>query len=173
MRIYETTFILSPQADDAAFDRQIKSVTDLIEKHEGKILEEDRWGIRRLSYPIRKYTQGYYTRCIFEGNNDILSELERMYRLEEQFIRHLTVVYEGKLPESATKPQAVEKPAASPVEKPAPEPSVETEPKKDDEDSSASPADNPETDVKTDETSQDVEASSTSDEETSEDKQEL
>nr|MBN2276927.1 30S ribosomal protein S6 [candidate division Zixibacteria bacterium] len=102
MRIYETTFVLSPQADDAAFDRQIKSVTELIQKYEGKVLEEDRWGIRRLAYPIKKFTQGYYTRCVFEGNNNLLTELERFYRIEESYIRHLTVAFEGELSEAGT-----------------------------------------------------------------------
>ncbi|MEW5923206.1 MAG: 30S ribosomal protein S6 [Candidatus Zixiibacteriota bacterium] len=97
MRIYETTFILSPQADDAAFDRQIKSVTELISRYEGKIIFEDRWGIRRLAYPIRKFTQGYYTRLVFEGNNNLLTELDRFFRIEESYIRYLTVQFEGSL----------------------------------------------------------------------------
>ena len=97
MRIYETTFILSPQADDAAFDRQIKSVTELISRFEGRIIHEDRWGIRRLAYPIRKFTQGYYTRLVFEGNNNLLYELDRFFRLEESYIRYLTVQFEGSL----------------------------------------------------------------------------
>lgn len=97
MRIYETTFILSPQADDAAFDRQIKSVTELISRHEGKVIYEDRWGIRRLAYPIKKFTQGYYTRLVFEGNNNLLAELDRFFRLEESYIRYLTVQFEGSL----------------------------------------------------------------------------
>lgn len=105
MRVYESTFILSPQADDAAFDQQIKSVSDLISRHKGKLLDEDRWGIRRLAYPIQKFTQGFFARIVFEGNNDVLSELERFYRLEEPFIRHLTVVFDGELEE-------VEKPSA-------------------------------------------------------------
>jgi len=97
MRIYETTFILSPQADDAAFDRQIKSVTDLITRYEGKVLAEDRWGVRRLSYPIKKFTQGYYTRLVYEGNGAVLTELDRFFRIEESYIRYLTVVFEGQL----------------------------------------------------------------------------
>jgi len=102
MRVYETTFILSPQADDAAFDRQIKAVSELITRYKGKVLEEDRWGIRRLAYAIRKFTQGYYTRIIFEGNNTLLHELDRFYRLEEPYIRDLTVSFEGKLKEKET-----------------------------------------------------------------------
>jgi len=97
MRIYETTFILSPQADDAAFDRQIKSVTDLITSFKGRVLDEDRWGIRRLSYAIKKFTQGYYACIVFEGNGTLLSELDRFFRIEEPYIRYLTVLFEGKL----------------------------------------------------------------------------
>lgn len=106
MRVYETTFILSPQADDASFDRQIRSVTGLIEKYSGTVLKEDRWGIRRLAYPVKKFTQGFYTRLVFEANNNLLGELDRFYRLEEAYIRYLTVVYEGKpIERSEPKPE--------------------------------------------------------------------
>ena len=100
MRLYETTFILSPQADDAAFDRQIKSVADLIARYNGKLIEEDRWGVRRLAYPIQKFTQGYYTRMVYRGNNNLLKEMERMFRIEEAYIRYLTVLFEGHIEET-------------------------------------------------------------------------
>ena len=126
MRIYETTFILSPQADDAAFDRQVKSVAELINRYNGKVLDEDRWGIRRLAYPIKKFTQGYYTRMIFKGDNTLLGELERFYRIEEPYIRYLTVLYEGSL-EGLTEREEefVEKPVMA--EAPAPPPAAEVE----------------------------------------------
>ncbi len=95
MRTYESTFILSPQADDAAFDQQIKAITDLIGNNDGKIIKEDRWGIRRMAYPIKKFTQGFYTRLVFEGNSKLLTELERFYKLEEPYIRYLTIIFEG------------------------------------------------------------------------------
>lgn len=99
MRLYETTFILNPQADDATFDRQIKAVSDVISRYQGKVLREHRWGIRRLSYPIKRCTQGFYTRLIFEGSQTVLSELERFYKIEEPYIRYLTVVFEGNIDE--------------------------------------------------------------------------
>jgi len=118
MRIYESTFILSPQSDDAAFDRQIKAILDLIARNQGNVLHEDRWGIRRLAYPIKKFTQGFYTRIVFEGTNEILQAMERHFHLEEPYIRYLTVAYEGKIDENWT--GAKTKVAAEP----APEPSV-------------------------------------------------
>lgn len=124
MRIYETTFILSPQADDAAFDRQVKSVTELINRYNGKVLDEDRWGIRRLAYPIKKFTQGFYTRMVFRGDNTLLTELERFFRIEEPYIRHLTVLYEGKL-EGLTEEEGKSDEKPVPQETPAPEPAAE------------------------------------------------
>ncbi len=99
MQVYETTFILSPQADDAAFDRQINAVSELIKRYNGKLLHEDRWGIRRLAYPIRKFTQGYYTRLLFEGSGKVLSELERHYKIEEPYLRYLTVLHDSEMEE--------------------------------------------------------------------------
>jgi small subunit ribosomal protein S6 len=126
MRIYETTFILSPQADDAAFDRQIKSVSDLIHRYNGKVLDEDRWGIRRLAYPIKKFTQGFYARMVFKGDKTVLSELERFFRIEESYIRHLTVLFEGKLEGLIeTTETSEEKPA--PLEEPVEESAVAVE----------------------------------------------
>ncbi len=103
MRLYETTFILGPQADEATFDRQINAVSEVIKRYNGKIFEEDRVGIRRLAYPIKKYTQGYYARMIFTGDKSVLTELDRFYRLEEAYIRYLTVIFEGTLDEETGK----------------------------------------------------------------------
>ncbi|UCD17020.1 MAG: 30S ribosomal protein S6 [Candidatus Zixiibacteriota bacterium] len=97
MRVYETTFILGPQADEATFDRQVKAISDLIHRYDGKVIKEQRTGIRRLAYPIRKFTQGYFTRMLFEGNKNVLTELERFYKLEEPYIRFLTVAFGGNV----------------------------------------------------------------------------
>jgi hypothetical protein len=32
---------------------------------------------------------------VFEGNNKVLTELERFYKLEEPYIRYLTILFEG------------------------------------------------------------------------------
>jgi len=122
MRIYESTFILSPQADDAAFDRQINAITDLIKNNDGKTIHEDRWGIRRMAYPIQKFTQGFYTKLVFEGNNKVLTELERFYKLEEPYIRYLTILFEGDLNELTGDDKASSAettPAKEPVKKDA------------------------------------------------------
>ena len=120
MKVYETTFILSPRADDAAFDRQVNAISNLISKFNGKLIHEDRWGVRRLAYPIQKFTQGYYTRLIFQGNSDLLNEMERLFKLEEPYIRYLTVIFDGNLEKYLPKksePEPAKTEAVKPAEK--------------------------------------------------------
>ncbi len=97
MNLYETTFIINPQTDDATIDRHVREVADLITRNQGKIQYEDHMGTRRLAYEINGLTQGYYASFIFEAPVSLLPVLQRHYKLNESYIRHLTVRFEGDL----------------------------------------------------------------------------
>ena len=138
MQIYDTTFIINPQTDDASIDRDVRSVADLITKNGGKILEEDRMGTRRLAYDIRGLTQGYYTCFIYEAPSAVPKLLDRHFHLGEGFLRHLTIRFDGELrsakeeavPSEAKAQPVAERPAAPAVAPKAPaeeEPAAETE----------------------------------------------
>jgi small subunit ribosomal protein S6 len=123
MGIYDTTFIVNPQTDDATIDRGVQSVSDLITNNGGKIIHEDRMGTRRLAYPIKKLTQGYYTTVIFEGPSRILPVLDRHFKLGEVFVRHLTILYEKDV-KALTEPEEAEAPAKEAVKEPGAAPEV-------------------------------------------------
>ena len=130
MRLYETTFIVNPQSDDAAIDRQVSAVSELIKSNEGEIVREERMGTRRLAYAIAGLTQGFYASVIFKAPTSVLPILERHYKLEEPYIRYLTIKYErdiSKLTEENEphEEKAAPKPADKPVDKPAEKPAEE------------------------------------------------
>jgi len=97
MRVYETTFIINPQTDDASIDREVQSVSELITKNGGKILHEDRMGTRRLAYQINGLGQGYYTSLIYEAPTQVFPLLDRHFKLGETYLRHLTILCERDL----------------------------------------------------------------------------
>jgi ribosomal protein S6 len=129
MRLYETTFLINPQTDDVALDRQVKDVIDIITTNGGKLIHEDRMGTRRLAYPIQGLNQAYYTSLLFESEVGALPPLDRHYRLGEAYLRSLTILFEGDVervtnPEPDTRPGAyVPRHPAPPVSKPAAAPS--------------------------------------------------
>ena len=117
MRIYETTFLLNPQVDDATLERQVRDIADLIGEGGGKVLHERRLGTRRLAYEIQGLSQAYYHNFVFESEPEVLPPIERHYRLNEAYLRHLTVIFDGDLEnvEAETIPAAPAKPAIVPV----------------------------------------------------------
>jgi small subunit ribosomal protein S6 len=131
MRIYETTFIINPQTDDASISREIQSVTSLIAQNGGRIIHEDRLGTRRLAYEINRQTHGYYTSIIFEATPAVLQLLERHFRLGEAYLRNLTVLCERDLKELTPPEKAAaaeqETKAAAPPEMPSSDETSEPE----------------------------------------------
>jgi len=95
VRIYETAFIVNPQSDDATIDRQVAAVTDIIKNNGGEIVREDRLGTRRMAYEIEGLTQGFYASILFRAGTDVLPLLERHYKLEEPYVRYMTIRFEG------------------------------------------------------------------------------
>lgn len=88
---YETTFILSPEVTDDQKNTFLEKIKTIIKSHDGNVLSVEDWGRRRLAYPIRKESKGLYTYIVFTGNNALVAEIERNYRINEQVMRFLTV----------------------------------------------------------------------------------
>ncbi|MFC2132040.1 30S ribosomal protein S6 [Bacteroidota bacterium] len=98
-RVYETTFIINAALDDNDVEAVITKVTSYIENHGGIIQEIDKWGRRRLAYPINKKYNGFYVHLIFATNSSTIPILERFMVLEDTILRHLTLILTTKLRE--------------------------------------------------------------------------
>lgn len=96
-RVYETTFIVNAALEDNDVESVISKVTGYIENHGGQIQEIDKWGRRRLAYPINKKYNGFYVHIIFDANSNAIPILERFMVLEDTILRHLTLVLTDKL----------------------------------------------------------------------------
>lgn len=94
MPVYDCTLVLNSQLDEAGLEAEIKNAKDLVERFGGKIVADNRIGMRRLAYEIRKLTQGYYVSLVFEGNGETIRELESNLRINEAFLRFLTCQFQ-------------------------------------------------------------------------------
>lgn len=89
--IYESMAIIDPMLEDDQAEEIIKKISETIEQNGGAIREIDRWGRRRLTYPIKKNKMGNYVVLQFEAPTASVSILERWYRLNESILRFLTI----------------------------------------------------------------------------------
>ncbi len=96
-RTYETTFIINAALEDGDIETTISKVVGYVENHGGEIKQIDKWGRRRLAYPINKKYNGYYVHIIFETNSNTAPILEKFLILEDTILRHLTVALPKEL----------------------------------------------------------------------------
>jgi small subunit ribosomal protein S6 len=91
MRCYEHTLIarqdLSPQQAQALADTYSAVLTE----HGGEVTKTEYWGLRSLSYRIRKNRKGHYLHLNVRAPADAITELERQERLSDDVLRYLTV----------------------------------------------------------------------------------
>jgi small subunit ribosomal protein S6 len=97
LRFYETTIVLSPQADDATIGREVDKVSQTVAAAEGQMVTTQRWGVKRLAYPIQKHNQACYVHLVYQSPPAVPGKLESMFRINENILRHLTVLVEGPL----------------------------------------------------------------------------
>ena len=90
MNKYESVIIINPSVDEEGMKTLIQKFTDII-NNEGKVESVEELGKKRLAYEIKKNKEGYYTLFNFEAKPELIAELERNYRIEDNVMKFITV----------------------------------------------------------------------------------
>jgi len=88
MTNYEVLFILDPALEDEKKEATIEAVKEIIAA-EGEVGNVDVWGMRKLAYPIKKKSEGYYVVIEFQAQPTLPKELDRRLRISDNVMRHL------------------------------------------------------------------------------------
>ncbi len=116
MRDYELTFIGKPDLDTTNLNALVERVKGIIAADGGSVLKTDMWGMRHLTYPIRKYRDGHYVHMLIKAEGSTVARMEQRLGLVEDAIRYLLVLSEDApvvaAPE-ASSGDVVETPAAA------------------------------------------------------------
>ena len=92
MACYESIFILRSSLADEEAEAVIEKMKNVLTKHGATIVKAENWGKKKLAYEIKHDRRGTYILLQFESAQEtVVSELERLYRLEDSVIKFLTV----------------------------------------------------------------------------------
>jgi small subunit ribosomal protein S6 len=97
-RPYESVLIFDSSMDESQIEEKVERFKRILSGDRQNAVQSVPWGKRKLAYPIGKREQGIYVILRFETDPAALQEFERVARLDEQILRHLTIV---NPPESA------------------------------------------------------------------------
>ena len=92
MREYEAIFILAPTLDEEQTQTIIDSLSQAAEERGAEVANVDRWGRRRLAFPVKKHKDGQFVIFTLRADsNDAVRELERRFKVSDSIIRFLTI----------------------------------------------------------------------------------
>ncbi|MDX9962214.1 30S ribosomal protein S6 [Desulfobacter postgatei] len=106
MRKYETVFIADPDMSDQAREELFEKVKNIIDKEGGILLNFDEWGVKKLSYEIKKKLRGYYVCLTYGGTGELVTELERNFRLSDLVMKFMTILITEYVTEESLKQDA-------------------------------------------------------------------
>lgn len=93
---YETIFMTDPNLTDEEIDAITALVESITTAAGGKVLKTEKWGKRRLAYPVEHREEGIYTLMLLECPPAQVKEIDRRYRMNDRILRHLTVRMEDE-----------------------------------------------------------------------------
>lgn len=88
---YETVFIADPEIAMEAVDQLLNKIKKAIADNKGTVANEDRWGRRRLAYPIQSFRDGFYVVLTYSAEGPVVNALEHLFRVTDSVVRHITV----------------------------------------------------------------------------------
>ncbi|MFC2071294.1 30S ribosomal protein S6 [Chloroflexota bacterium] len=88
---YELVLVISPEVAEEEFEATIDKVSQFVNGKGGAISDVERWGKKRLAYPIRHFVEGSYVLTRFKLKPAFGKELEANLRISEEVLRHLLI----------------------------------------------------------------------------------
>jgi small subunit ribosomal protein S6 len=86
MRNYELTLILSPEENP-----DVDNIRELITQKGGSVDRMEEWGKKRLSYPIKHFSQANYIYAEIKMEPDLLDSFHEDLRTRSDILRYLVV----------------------------------------------------------------------------------
>jgi len=91
LRDYELVLIISPDVAEDDVSGTIDKVNDFITSKGGVVGTVDRWGKKRLAYPINRFREGNYVLSQLKLEPGMTAALEANLHISEDILRHMLV----------------------------------------------------------------------------------
>jgi small subunit ribosomal protein S6 len=94
MGLYEHTFLVRQDATQAQVDALVEQFTGVLTAGGAKVEKAESWGIKSLTFRMKKNRKAYFTMLNISGPHAAIAEMERQMSINEDIIRYLTIAVE-------------------------------------------------------------------------------
>jgi len=91
MPLYEHVYLARQDASAQQVDELTAQLKGVIEGLGGSVKKTEYWGVKSLSYRLRKNRKAHFTLMDINAPPPAINEIERLERLNEDVVRYLTI----------------------------------------------------------------------------------
>ena len=92
MKTYEMLYVLDAAISDEAKESFVSKFESIVTNHGGTVVSTDKWGAKKLAYPINYKSDGWYALMTFEADGAVVKELDRIAGLSVEVLRRIITV---------------------------------------------------------------------------------
>jgi small subunit ribosomal protein S6 len=92
MKTYEMLYVLDTALTDEAKEAFVSKFEAIVGQYNGKVISTDKWGVKKLAYPINYKSEGYYVLMTYEAEGTANKELDRVAGLSAEILRRVITI---------------------------------------------------------------------------------
>lgn len=94
MNKYETIFLMKNDLTEEQKNKIVDTIKNYLNEN-GKIINTEDLGQKKLAYEIKTYKEANYYLIEFDSKPEAIGELNRMYRINDDILKFIVVRKEG------------------------------------------------------------------------------
>ena len=91
MPLYEHVYLARQDASAQQVEDLTAQIKGVVEQMGGKVTKAEYWGVKSLSYRLRKNRKAHFTLLNLDAPPAAINEIERQERINEDVLRYMTV----------------------------------------------------------------------------------
>ena len=91
MNKFEVVLLLNPDLATNKLNDEINKFKSSLQSHSAKIVNEEDWGLRDLSYSINKFKKAFYKFFQIETSGSIVKEINKELNQSENLMRYIFI----------------------------------------------------------------------------------
>ena len=91
MNKFEAVLLFSPELSSQSLSNEIDIFKKMISSNSGKLITEEDWGLRELSYNINKFKKAFYKFYQLEISGNDIDSIKKNLNQSENVLRHLFI----------------------------------------------------------------------------------
>ena len=91
MPLYEHIYLARQDVSPQQVEELTNALTEVLTQGGGTVTKNEYWGLKSLSYRIRKNRKAHYSLLNIDAPSAAVAEMERQMRINEDILRFMTV----------------------------------------------------------------------------------